>query len=79
MRTVAAGSIALTVAIAMGSICHAQVVVKQEPLDMRNGATVLVDDRTCPKGMIKLVTGTHGMAMSGAPLHTAKCISKTSR
>jgi hypothetical protein len=79
MRTVAAGSIALTVAIAMGGICHAQVVVKQEPLDMRNGATVLVDDGTCPKGMIKLVTGTHGMAMSGASLHTAKCISRTNR
>jgi hypothetical protein len=30
--------------------CHAQVVVKQEPLDMRNGATVLVDDGSCGKG-----------------------------
>ncbi|WP_454625012.1 DUF6719 family protein [Bradyrhizobium cenepequi] len=46
---------------------------------MRNGATVLVDDGTCPKGMIKLVTGTHGMAMSGAPLHTMKCISRMNR
>jgi hypothetical protein len=47
-------------------ICDAQVVVKQEPLDMRNGATVLVDDGTCGKGKIKLVTVTHGNAMPGA-------------
>jgi hypothetical protein len=29
---------------AAGGACQAQAVVKQEPLDMRNGATVLVDD-----------------------------------
>lgn len=55
---------------------NAQVVVKQEPLDMRNGATVLVDDGSCGKGKIKLVTVTHGNAMPGAPLREVKCIPK---
>ena len=62
-------------ATASGS-CNAQVVVKQEPLDMRNGATVLVDDGSCGKGKIKLVTVTHGNAMPGAPLRAEKCIPK---
>ena len=43
---------------------------------MRNGATVLVDDGTCGKGKIKLVTVTHGNAMPGAPLRSEKCIPK---
>ncbi len=62
--------------VVAGDVCNAQVVVKQEPLDMRNGATVLVDDGTCGKGKIKLVTVTHGNANSGAPLREAKCIQK---
>ena len=62
--------------VVAGDICNAQVVVKQEPLDMRNGATVLVDDGTCGKGKIKLVTVTHGNAISGAPLREAKCIQR---
>ena len=64
----------LLLLVVAGDICNAQVVVKQEPLDMRNGATVLVDDGTCGKGKIKLVTVTHGNAISGAPLREAKCI-----
>jgi hypothetical protein len=60
--------------VAASGVCSAQVVVKQEPLDMRNGATVLVDDGTCGKGKIKLVTVTHGNAMPGAPLREAKRI-----
>jgi hypothetical protein len=48
-RTLVHGSIALTVVLAAGGIWSAQVVVKQEPLDLRNGATVLVDDGTCGK------------------------------
>jgi hypothetical protein len=56
--------------------CNAQVIVKQEPLDMRNGATVLVDDGSCGKGKIKLVTVTHGNAMPGAPARAEKCIPK---
>jgi hypothetical protein len=70
-----AAAVLLSLVVA-GDICNAQVVVKQEPLDMRNGATVLVDDGTCGKGKIKLVTVTHGNANSGAPLREAKCIQR---
>lgn len=76
MKTLITGTAVLTLFVAAGGICNAQVVVKQEPLDMRNGATVLVDDGTCGKGKIKLVTATHGNAMPGAPLREAKCIPK---
>ena len=65
----------ILVAAPRGS-CNAQVVVKQEPLDMRNGATVLVDDGTCGKGKVKLVTVTHGNAMPGKPLREVKCVPK---
>jgi hypothetical protein len=67
---------ALILFAAASDTCDAQIVVKKEPLDMRNGATVLVDDGTCGKGKIKLVTATHGNAMSGAPLYDRKCIPK---
>jgi len=63
----------ILVAVGRGS-CNAQIVVKKEPLDMRNGSTVLVDDGTCGKGMLKLVTVTHGNAMPGAPLRATKCV-----
>jgi hypothetical protein len=48
MRTLVTGSIALTVVVAVGGMCRAQVVVKQEPMEgqLRTGATVLVDDGT---------------------------------
>jgi len=74
MRTLVTASVALAAALVASGMCVAQVVVKQEPLDMRNGATVLVDDGTCGKGKIKLVTVTHGNAMPGAPLREAKCV-----
>ena len=74
MRTLITGSVALAAVLATSGMCAAQVVVKQEPLDMRNGATVLVDDGTCGKGKIKLVTVTHGNAMPGSPLRDVKCI-----
>ncbi len=74
MTTPVTGLAALILFAAASGTCNAQIVVKKEPLDMRNGATVLVDDGTCPKGMIKLVTVTHGNAMPGAPLRDAKCI-----
>ena len=41
---------------------------------MGNGSTVLVDDGTCGKGRLKLVTATHGNAMPGAPLRATKCV-----
>jgi hypothetical protein len=74
MRTLITGSVALAAVLAASGMCVAQVVVKQEPLDMRNGATVLVDDGTCGKGKIKLVTVTHGNAMPGSPMRDVKCI-----
>jgi hypothetical protein len=67
---------ALILFAAVSGACNAQVIVKQEPLDMRNGATALVDDGSCGKGKIKLVTVTHGNAMSGAPMRAEKCIPK---
>ena len=76
MRTLITGAVALASVLAASGMCAAQVVVKQEPLDMRNGATVLVDDGTCGKGKVKLVAATHGNAMPGAPLREAKCIPK---
>jgi hypothetical protein len=60
--------------VAASHRCMAQALVKQEPLDGRSGATVFVDDGTCPKGAIKQVTYTHGNAMSGAPLRATKCV-----
>ena len=72
-----ARSAILLLALSVSSSCTAQAIVKQEPLDGRNGATVLVDDGTCPKGSIKQVTYTHGNAMSGAPLRAAKCIPRS--
>ena len=61
--------------VVAGDICMPRLL-STEPLDMRNGATVLVDDGTCGKGKIKLVTVTHGNAISGAPLREAKCIQR---
>jgi hypothetical protein len=76
MKTLMTGLAAsIGFAAAIGA-CHAQTVVKTEPLDMRNGATVLVDDGSCGKGKIKLLTVTHGNPMSGAPARETKCIPK---
>ena len=78
MRTLIAGSIALTVALAASGICSAQVVVKMEPMEgqLRTGATVLVDDGTCGKGKIKLITATggNGNEIKGLPPRTRTCI-----
>jgi hypothetical protein len=74
MKTRMTRPAALILFAAASGTCNAQIVVKQEPLDMRNGATVLVDDGTCGKGKIKLVTVTHGNAMPGTPQRATKCI-----
>jgi hypothetical protein len=76
MKTFMTRLAALILFAAASGTCNAQIVVKQEPLDMRNGATVLVDDGTCGKGMIKLLSVTHGNAMSGAPQRATKCVPK---
>lgn len=78
MRTLVAGSIALTVALTVGGICSAQVVVKKEPMEgqLRTGATVLVDDGTCGQGKIKLIssTGGNGNEIAGLPPRTRTCV-----
>jgi hypothetical protein len=76
MKTLMTRLPALICFAAASGACNAQTVVKQEPLDMRNGATVLVDDGSCGKGKIKLLTVTHGNPMSGAPQRETKCIPK---
>ncbi len=77
MQASARPAVLLLTLCAMAAPCGAQTVVKQEPLDGRNGATVFVDDGTCPKGSIKQVSYTHGNAMSGAPLRAAKCVPRS--
>jgi hypothetical protein len=78
MRTLIAGSAALTVALAGSGVCSAQVVVKMEPMEgqLRTGATVLVDDGTCGKGKIKLITSTggNGNEIKGLPPRTRTCV-----
>ena len=78
MRTLIAGWMALTVALAASGICSAQVVVKMEPMEgqLRTGATVLVDDGTCGKGKIKLITATggNGNEIKGLPPRTRTCV-----
>ncbi|MEA2895102.1 MAG: hypothetical protein QOJ84_717 [Bradyrhizobium sp.] len=78
MRTLVAGSLALTLVLAAGAICRAQVVVKQEPMEgqLRTGATVLVDDGTCGQGKIKLITATggNGNELKGFPPRSRTCI-----
>lgn len=74
MKTPLTQLAALILLAAASDTCRAQVVVKQEPLDMRNGTSVLVDDGTCGKGRIKMVTVTHGNPMPGVPLRDTKCI-----
>jgi hypothetical protein len=76
MKTLMIGLAALMYFVAATGTCNAQTVVKTEPLDMRNGATVLVDDGSCGKGKIKLLTVTHGNPMSGAPQRETKCVAK---
>jgi hypothetical protein len=43
-------------------------------MDLRNGTSVMVDDGTCGKGKIKLVTVTHGNPLPGVPQRDTKCV-----
>jgi len=78
MRTLITGSVALAAVLATSGMCAAQVVVKQEPMEgqLRTGATVLVDDGTCGKGKIKLITATggNGNEKQGLPPRTRTCV-----
>ena len=80
MKTLVAGSIALAAVLAAGGICIAQVVVKQEPMEgqLRTGATVLVDDGSCGKGKIKLITATggNGNELQGLPPRSRTCVAR---
>jgi hypothetical protein len=71
------GLVALAPLLALGCICSAQTVVKQEPFDgkMEPGQVILVDDGTCGKGKIKEVTGGEIGAMNPRP-RTRRCIAK---
>ena len=55
MKTVI-GSVALLMSFATGGACHAQAVLKREPMMMNRGTVVLVDDGSCPRGQIKQVS-----------------------
>ena len=76
MRTLVTGTVALSVLLAAGGICRAQVVAKQEPGQLMTGATVYVDDGTCGKGNIKLITATggNGNELKGLPQRTRTCV-----
>jgi hypothetical protein len=76
MRTLVVISMALAVELAASNTCVAQVIVKQEPMEgqLRTGVTVLVDDGTCGRGKIKLITSTGGDVMKGLPQRTRTCI-----
>jgi hypothetical protein len=70
--------IAVAVATAlMGGAANAQIL-KQEPAmgGLREGQTVMVDDGTCPKGEIKLVTGGNHKQVGGTKdiRRTTSCI-----
>jgi hypothetical protein len=81
MRKLTAASTILGTAL-LASVCSAQVVVKQEPMEgtLRTGATVLVDDGTCGAGKIKLIssTGGNGNELRGLPPRTRTCVSRQS-
>jgi uncharacterized protein DUF6719 len=78
MRTIIAGSLALATVLAASGQGAAQVIVKQEPMEgqLRTGATVFVDDGTCGKGKIKLITATggNGNERAGLPPRTRTCV-----
>jgi hypothetical protein len=78
MRTIVTGSIALTLVVAVSRLCSAQVITHQEPTEgqLRTGATVFVDDGTCGKGKIKLITATggNGNERAGLPQRTRTCV-----
>ena len=80
MRTLVTCSGALTLVLAASGICSAQVIVKQEPMEgqLRTGATVLVDDGTCGKGKIKLITATggNGNELQGLPPRSRTCVAR---
>jgi uncharacterized protein DUF6719 len=77
MKTVI-GSIAFAGFLAAGGVCHAQTVLKREPMMMNRGTVVLVDDGSCPRGQIKQLTAQAATGAVDSPYGSAtkKCIKK---
>ena len=75
MKTII-GSAALIWLLATSGACHAQTVLKHEPMMMNRGAVVLVDDGSFPKGQIKQVSTQLATGVVTAPYGavTRKCI-----
>jgi hypothetical protein len=73
MRT-SIGLAAMALLLASNDMCNAQVVLKQEPMYLLQRSTVLVDDGTCGKGKIKLVTAGDYNPMFGSEERVRKCI-----
>jgi uncharacterized protein DUF6719 len=65
------------VTLLMAGVADAQIL-KQEPAmgALREGQTVMVDDGSCPKGEIKLVTGGNHRQVGGTKdiRRTTRCI-----
>lgn len=59
-----------------------QSILKQEPAlgELREGQSVMVDDGTCPKGQVKLVTGGNHKKAGGTKdiTRTHACIARPS-
>lgn len=59
------------------SVADAQILKQEPPMGgLREGQTVMVDDGTCPKGEIKLVTGGNHKQVGGTKdiRRTTACI-----
>ena len=59
------------------SAASAQILKEEPPMGgLREGQTVMVDDGTCPKGQIKLVTGGNHKQVGGTKdiRRTTSCI-----
>ena len=77
MKTVV-GSVALVMFLAASGGCHAQTVLKREPMMMNRGMVVLVDDGSCPRRQIKQLTAQAANGSVDSPYGSAtkKCIKK---
>ena len=61
----------------MASAADAQILKQEPPMgSLREGQTAMVDDGTCPKGEIKLVTGGNHKQVGGTKdiKRTTSCI-----
>ncbi|WP_293858379.1 DUF6719 family protein [uncultured Alsobacter sp.] len=63
--------------LAVATPAFAQQILKKEPErgELRKGQTVYVDDGTCPKGQIKVVTAGNNVG-SGGRARQKECIKR---